>query len=37
MRGWVERLLATSYLRKVYVAELARLEQVAVARGGGPR
>jgi hypothetical protein len=30
--GWLERLIAPGYLRKVYVAELAQLERVAVAR-----
>lgn len=32
LRGWLERLLATSYLRRVYVAELAQLERVAAER-----
>jgi hypothetical protein len=32
LRGWLERLVAPGYLRKVYVAELAQLERVAVAR-----
>jgi hypothetical protein len=30
--GWFEKMLATSYLRRVYVAELAQLERVAVER-----
>jgi hypothetical protein len=30
--GWLEKILATSYLRRVYVAELAQLEQVALER-----
>ena len=29
VRGWLERLVAPSYLRKVYVAELAQLARVA--------
>lgn len=32
LRGWLERLLAPPYLHKVYVAELAQLERVAIAR-----
>jgi hypothetical protein len=32
LRGWVERFVAPAYLRKVYVAELAQLERVAVVR-----
>jgi len=35
LRGWLERFIAPAYLRKVYVAELAQLERVAIARGGG--
>lgn len=30
--GWFEKILATSYLRRVYVAELAQLERVALER-----
>ena len=30
--GWLEKLLATSYLRRVYIAELARLARVAEGR-----
>lgn len=29
LRGWMERLFATRYLRTVYIAELAQLERVA--------
>lgn len=32
LRGWVERILAPAYLRRVYVAELAQLARVALAR-----
>jgi len=32
LRGWVERILATRYLRRVYVAELAQLARVAAER-----
>jgi hypothetical protein len=35
LRGWLERLIAPGYLRKVYVAELAQLERVALAAAGG--
>lgn len=31
LRGWLESLIVPSYLRKVYKAELAQLEQRAVA------
>ena len=31
VRGWLEKLFATRYLRTVYVAELAQLERVATA------
>lgn len=34
LRGWLEKILATRYLRRVYVAELAQLARVAAA---GPR
>lgn len=30
--GWFEKILATSYLRRVYTAELAQLERVALER-----
>ncbi len=30
--GWFEKILATSYLRRVYTAELAQLEHVALER-----
>ena len=32
LRGWLESMLAPSYLRQVYVAELSQLERVAVER-----
>lgn len=30
--GWIEKFLSTSYLRRVYTAELAQLERVALER-----
>lgn len=33
LAGWIERLVGTRYLRRVYVAELAQLERVALERG----
>jgi hypothetical protein len=35
-RGWVERLLAPPFLRKVYAAELVNVGRVAAAGGGVP-
>jgi hypothetical protein len=35
LRGWMERLIAPMYLRKVYVAELAQLDRVAMAHARG--
>lgn len=32
LRGWLEKILATRYLRAVYVAELAQLARVAAER-----
>lgn len=32
LRGWIEKLVATRYLRAVYVAELAQLARVAAER-----
>jgi hypothetical protein len=32
LRGWLEKVLATPYLRRVYVAELAQLARVAAER-----
>ena len=36
LRGWLESILAPSYLRQVYVAELAQLERVALERQRTP-
>lgn len=34
LAGWLERLVAPRYLRRVYVAELAQLARVAAQRAG---
>ncbi len=33
LRGWLERLMAPPFLRRVYAAELAKLAEVAEAKG----
>lgn len=35
LTGWIERLAAPSFLRRVYLEELANLARVATMRGGG--